>query len=88
MAANMVVARNNLANIYLSRGMYDKAISEYRTIITSIQDSPVVRYNLGLAYFQKGMTDDAYREWKEALRIDPGFQPALKALESINGKEK
>ncbi len=40
-----------------------------------------VHYRLGNVYFRKGDLDSAISSWTQALRIDPGLEPAREMLE-------
>jgi Flp pilus assembly protein TadD len=40
-------------------------------------------YQLGRLLASAGKTDEAAREFREALRIEPGFTPARQSLEQL-----
>lgn len=42
-----------------------------------------VHYRLGNVYFRKGDLDQAISSWTQALRIDPGLEPARLMLEKV-----
>ena len=42
-----------------------------------------VHYRLGNVYFRKGDVDQAISSWTQALRIDPGLEPARQMLEKV-----
>jgi tetratricopeptide (TPR) repeat protein len=42
-----------------------------------------VHYRLGNVYFRKGDIDQAISSWKQALRIDPGYDAARQMLERV-----
>lgn len=74
---------NLMGNICLFRGDYDLAIVEYRRAAESQPREPGIRFNLGLAYVQLGQLDEATAAFREALREDPAYEEARRALESV-----
>jgi len=70
-APNSFKARNNLGDIYLERGEYDKALSAYRRSISISPAMASTYVNLGLAYAAKGNYKQAVRYYKTALDIGP-----------------
>lgn len=42
-----------------------------------------VHYRLGNVYFRRGDLDQAISSWTQALRIDPGLEPARRMLEKV-----
>ena len=42
-----------------------------------------VHFRLGNVYFRKGDVDQAISSWKQALRIDPGYEAARQMLEKV-----
>lgn len=42
-----------------------------------------VHYRLGNVYFRKGDVDQAISSWTQALRIDPGLEPARQMLDKV-----
>jgi hypothetical protein len=44
-------------------------------------------YLLGLEAYSRGNVPDARRCWEEALRLDPGFEPAKESLDMLNARE-
>ena len=42
-----------------------------------------VHYRLGNVYFRRGDLDHAISSWTQALRIDPGLEPARQMLEKV-----
>lgn len=74
------MAHTNLGNVYLAKGLVDKAISEYRLALYIDPEDAKTRNNLGNAYFQKGWTSEAISEYKTSLRSDPNSIDAYKNL--------
>ncbi len=60
-----------VGNIYYKKGLYDKAINEYKRGINISPRHAKLHNNLGNSYFNKGFIDLAFNEYKEAIRIDP-----------------
>jgi len=42
-----------------------------------------VHYRLGNVYFRKGDIDQAISSWKQALRIDPGYEAAQQMMDKV-----
>jgi Tfp pilus assembly protein PilF len=79
-------AHNNLGYFYESKGMLDKAISEFKKSIKISHNSKA--YNgLGIAYGKKGMIDEAIAELKKAIKINPNFEKAYGNLGIAYGKK-
>lgn len=74
----------NSAGIYFKEGKFSAARDN---IIRAIEINPNdagLHMNLGLAYIKLNDIDRARHEFEAALRLDPGFQPAKKALLGLN----
>ena len=69
-------AHNNLGNAYLSRGLMDRAIEQYRTALRLEPDNVGANYNLGNAYLSQGLTDMAIEQYRIALRLKPEYAEA------------
>jgi len=49
-----------------------------------IADNAIMRYHLGMAYFKNGDKEDAKRELKKALELDPKFDGAPEAKDTLS----
>lgn len=56
------------------------ALDTYTRALELSPKNPAIHYRLGYIYAQKGELDTADKHLKEALKIDPAFNPALAAL--------
>lgn len=77
---NIPFAHNNLGNAYLSRGLADLAIAQYRTAINMKPDFEKVYSNLGNAYLSKGQIDMAIEHYQAAIRLKPDLAEAYSNL--------
>ena len=64
---------NNLANLYVMRGWYEEAVSEYEKSIDLDPGSPVAWNNLGTAYLKMGKDSKALGAFRRALKIQPKY---------------
>jgi tetratricopeptide (TPR) repeat protein len=69
-------AHNNLGNAYLSQGLTDMAIEQYRTALKLKPDNVGAHYNLGNAYLAKGLADMAIEQYQTVLRLEPDYAEA------------
>jgi tetratricopeptide (TPR) repeat protein len=70
-----------LGNVSLRLKRFDEAI-KFLSKLAHLR-YPVVHYNLGLAYYYKGDYLSAEAEFKEVLKIDPGFPKVVETLAEI-----
>jgi tetratricopeptide (TPR) repeat protein len=73
-APNNDIAKNNLANEMVERGMYEEAVNLYTQVIEHNPAYWLANYNLGYAYYRLGMLDEAEKHFTRALelnRLDP-----------------
>ncbi len=70
-----------LGNVCLRLKKFDEAI-KFLNKLAHLK-YPVVHYNLGLAYYYIGDYLSAEAEFKEVLKIDPGFPKVLETLAEI-----
>jgi hypothetical protein len=80
-------AYNELGRLYLRQGEPEKAIEAYKK---SIEYSPynwVPHANLASAYQSRGDLRRAQNHWEKVLEINPGFEPAVKALNGIKRRQ-
>ena len=54
------------------KDLWDEAIFRWEKSIRSGYNSAAAHNNLGVAYEKKGMMDEAEKEYKIALKLDPG----------------
>ena len=79
---NMI--NNNI--LLASKGLVDKAILGFHTVLILKPDSAVVHYNLGLAYESKGWTKQAAEQYQIAIQLKPNYADAHNNLGVIYGK--
>src|SRR3989339_1916568 len=60
----------NLGNVYMERGLTERAYMEYQTALNINPKNANVHSNLGTVYSKKGIIDKAFTEYKEAIRLD------------------
>jgi tetratricopeptide (TPR) repeat protein len=68
---------------YAENGELDKALATLRELVAVQPDSADAHFNLGLVYARHGPSTDeegALTEFREALRLDQGMEPARIAL--------
>ena len=75
-------ARNNLGNAYAEKKEWDKAIEQYKIVISNLlYVTPQFPYsNLGFAYYHKKEYGLAEQYFEQALKITPTFDRALYGL--------
>lgn len=71
---------SDLADIYISMGIYDEAIDEYQKALRLSPDFVDIRTKLGIALRDSDKITDASKELKKALSIRPDYIPASLAL--------
>jgi len=66
-----IVSHTNLGCVYLSDGLFDKAVPEFKKVI-AMAPGRAFGYNyLGSCYMEKGMFKEAEAEFRKSLAIDP-----------------
>lgn len=70
------------------KAVLDRAISELIASEMASAERPENHMNLALLYAQMGRTSDAESELKTALRLDPGFVPAMVNLADLYRVQK
>lgn len=65
------LARNNLANELLERGLYNDAVGLYGRVLADKPDYWLANYNLGFAYYKLGKLPEAERYLRRAIEISP-----------------
>ncbi|MCC6538617.1 MAG: tetratricopeptide repeat protein [Bryobacterales bacterium] len=62
----------------------DTAIAEFRSVLSKMQDNPVVRFNLGEALLAKGDVEAARAEFAESIKLRASYIPPKLALGNIH----
>ena len=76
-------AVNQLGYDYLDREKNQLAIAIFKTNVLAYPESADVYDSLGEAYLENGNKESAILNYKKALKIDPQYASALRALEEI-----
>ena len=78
-------AHNNLGIVLADRGAWDEAVREFKSAYENVQYQTPERaiYNSAEAYRHKGDTDRAEDQYRQALKVNPGYGPACKSLSSM-----
>ncbi|KAF0126595.1 MAG: O-antigen polymerase [Elusimicrobia bacterium] len=82
------------AQIYTSRRQYEAAEREYLNNLNAWQchvpghrhETPEAYTNLGNLYYMMGRPRDAAENFASALRLNPGFEPALRNYQALTGR--
>jgi len=72
-----------LGTAYAENGEMDKALATLKDLVAARPDSAGAHFNLGLVFARQGQFKDeegAVTEFREALQLDPGMDPARLAL--------
>jgi tetratricopeptide (TPR) repeat protein len=72
----VLIAHNNLGQVYSNKGMYDKAIVQFKEALAIDPNYAKVHNNIGLVYYTKGEFDEANEQFKKALAINPNLAEA------------
>jgi tetratricopeptide (TPR) repeat protein len=71
-------AHSNLGNALASRGQLDQAMLHFQKVVEINPGSAEAHYNLGtMLYYAHARIQEALAQWREALRLDPNFAPAM-----------
>jgi len=62
----------------------DLAITEFRSVVSKMQDNPVVRFNLGEALLAKGDLEGARNEFSESIKLRASYVPPKLSLGRIH----
>jgi tetratricopeptide (TPR) repeat protein len=73
----------NLAIVLEHRGRAAEAIAAYEAALAEAPAEPMLWYNLAAALSGAGRRDDAVQALRHALRLRPGWEPAVAALEAL-----
>jgi len=73
---------NDIGAYLIERGRFDEAIPYLRRALAAkrYEAYHYPHYNLGRVFEKKGLWSEARREYREALRIDPGYTVAHRSL--------
>jgi tetratricopeptide (TPR) repeat protein len=74
---------NNLGNAYTDKGMFDKAIEQYRIASRLMPTWVDVYYNIGAAYEMNGQKDKAIDLFQYAASLKPDYERAFTSLGNI-----
>jgi eukaryotic-like serine/threonine-protein kinase len=90
---NLPLDQDVLARAYLKMGNLDKAIEEYKKLVTfnpASQDrrmhNPIYNYRLAKLYEQKGLKEEAKREYARFLELWKDADPGI--LEFVDAKKR
>jgi tetratricopeptide (TPR) repeat protein len=71
-------AQSELGRLLAVEGQFDQAIPHLQKALAIKPDLVEAHYYLGASlYFSSGRTQEALAQWREALRVDPNFVPAI-----------
>jgi tetratricopeptide (TPR) repeat protein len=77
-------AHANLAEVYMRRRQWDLAAQEYEDAAALIPEhAPELYTNAGTLYANIGRTDTARRLFARALKVRPGYEPALEGMARV-----
>lgn len=80
---NHVDATYNTGYVHLLEKRYDQAIVWFTKVLQLDSKQMRAMYNRGLAYELKGDKEAAQKEYREVLRLEPGFDLALRGLNRL-----
>lgn len=69
-------ARLNLGLAYFGKADYERALGEFRALISSSPRDPRPRHNLGRVFMAMGKPDLAVEEFDRAIEIYPTYSPS------------
>jgi tetratricopeptide (TPR) repeat protein len=73
---SLATIHNNLCDVHIKMGSYDRAISECQRAIRLDNDDPDAHYNLGNAYRRKRDYPSALAAYEQAIRVNPSDRSA------------
>lgn len=77
----------NLGIVQARLGREDLALATLLRAAAADPLDPRIQSDLGIALARAGRRDEAIARWREALRLRPGFGPALQALRAVEAAE-
>jgi len=81
-----VRAKTDKALAGLFANDYDRAVSEFKSIVAEAPEAADAFWGLGVAYQMRGKRDDAIDAYKKAVAADPKHRQALGALSQLGVK--
>jgi tetratricopeptide (TPR) repeat protein len=69
-----------IGRVETATGEYDKAISDFQEALARSPDYPPAHYWLGVCYQKQGEKKQALAKWTDALRYDPNYLRASRAI--------
>jgi len=82
----VVRAKTDKALAGLFANDYDRAVSEFKSIVAEAPEAADAFWGLGVAYQMRGKRDDAIDAYKKAVAADPKHRQALGALSQLGVK--
>lgn len=73
----------NTATYYYGQGNIEKAVEQFKTVLTINPNDVFAHFVLGYIYDQQGKTDLAILEFNETLRLDPLYVSAYNDLGTV-----
>ena len=73
----------NISNYYLKNTKYKKCVETLEDALSKQLKTKELLNNLGIAYLATKETEKSREMFEEALKIDPGYKPALDNLENL-----
>jgi tetratricopeptide (TPR) repeat protein len=79
---------NDIGAYLIERGELDAAVPWLQRAkqATRYEAPQFPRFNLGRVYLARDMLSAALREFEEALDVQPGYEPALRAIAAVKRK--
>ena len=79
---------NDIGAYLIERGQLDEAIPwlERAKLATRYEAPQFPRFNLGRVYLARDLLGAALREFEEALEVQPGYEPAIRAIAAVKRK--
>ncbi len=76
---------NDIGAYLIERGQVDDAIPWLQRAkrATRYEAPQFPRFNLGRVYLARDMLSAALREFEEALEVQPGYEPAIRAIAAV-----
>ena len=77
------MARYHLAVAYFTKGDWDQAAREFKTITLKTPENSASHYYLGLSYKETGKLEKAAACFKKSLELEPHNQRVKRELENL-----